>query len=133
MGGVIMKANDLIFSLRKSGFSIGSHDNRLQIAPAGKLTEELKQSIRQSKTEILTELQREARAGWRRQKVISMLKSAPDSQRAIYTDTDCDPHDVILIVAIRNYQKTYEMRIAKDKYDRWRLLELIERLGQTTH
>ena len=128
-----MKANDLIFSLRKSGFSIGSHDNRLQIAPAGKLTEELKQSIRQSKAEILTELQLEVRAGWRRQKVISMLKSAPDSQRAIYTDTDCDPHDVILTVAIRNYQKTYEMRIAKDKYNRWGLLELIERLGQTTH
>jgi hypothetical protein len=53
-------ANDLILHLRKSGFSIGLHGDRLQVAPAEKLTDEFKHTIRQSKPEILIELQREA-------------------------------------------------------------------------
>lgn len=128
-----MGANDLILHLRESGFSIGLHDDRLQVAPADKLTDELKQTIRQSKTEILSELQKEARAEWRRQKVIAMLEAAPDTQRAIYTDTDSDPHNVILTVAVRACQQTCEMLIPKAKYNPWKLLELIERHGQTTH
>lgn len=80
-----------------------------------------------------TELQREARAEWRRQKVIVMLEAAPDTQRAIYTDTDSDPHNVILAVAVRSCQQTCEMLIPKVKYDAWRLFELIERHGQATH
>jgi len=128
-----MGANDLILRLRESGFSIGLHDDRLQVAPAEKLTDEIKQTIRQSKAEILTELQREARAEWRRQKVIAILEAAPDTQRAIYTDTDSDPNSVILTVAVRSCQQTCEMLIPKAKYDPWKLLELIERHGQTTH
>jgi len=55
-----MGANDLIFSLRESGFSISAENSRLQIAPAKELTEELKQTIKQSKTEILCALHQEA-------------------------------------------------------------------------
>lgn len=69
----------------------------------------------------------------RRQKVIAMLEAAPGTKRAIYTDTDSDPHNVILTVAVRACQQTCDMLIPKAKYDPWRLLELIERLGQTTH
>jgi len=54
-----MGANDLILNLRESGFSINAEDSRLQIAPANKLTDELKQTIRQSKPEILCALHRE--------------------------------------------------------------------------
>lgn len=128
-----MGANDLILHLRESGFSIGLHDDRLQVAPADKLTDELKQTIRQSKTEILTELQREARAEWRRQKVIAMLEATPGTQRAIYPDADSDPLNVILVIAIRHVA-TCEMLIPKAKYDPWKLLELIEQHGaQNTH
>ena len=81
----------------------------------------------------LPELQREARTEWRRQKVIAMLDSAPGTQRAIFTDTDSDPHNVILTIAVRACQQTCEMLIPKSKYDPWRLLELIERQGQATH
>lgn len=91
------------------------------------------QTIRQSKAEILTELQKEARSEWRRQKVIKMLDAAPGTQRAIYTDTDSDPHNVILTVAVRACQQTCEMLIPKAKYDPWKLLELVERHGQVTH
>lgn len=82
-----------------------------------------------SEPETLQDRQREAR----RQKVIAMLERYPDTQRAIYTDTDSDPHNVILAIAVRACQQTCEMTIDKATYDPWRLLELIERHGQATH
>ena len=127
-----MGAPDLIFELRRKGYSIRADGSYLDISPAD-LPPEVVQTIRQSKAEILTELQREARAEWRRQKVIAMLETAPDMQRAIYTDADSDPDNVILTVAVRACQQTCELLIPKAKYDPWRLLELIERHGQTTH
>jgi len=54
-----MGANDLIFTLRESGFSVSTDNSRLQIAPAKNLTNELKQTIRQSKVEILCALHQE--------------------------------------------------------------------------
>lgn len=80
-------------------------------------------------TETLQNRQREAR----RQKAIAMLEAAPDIKRAIYTDTDSDPHNVILAIAVRACQQTCEMLIPKAKYDPWKLLELVERHGQVTH
>ena len=82
----------------------------------------------ESKPETLLDQQRESR----RQKVIAMLEAAPGMQRAIYPDTESDPLNVILAVAIRHVA-TCEMLIPKAKYDPWRLLELIERHGQATH
>ena len=123
-----MSAPDLIFELRRKGYSIRADGNYLDISPAD-LPQELVQTIRQSKAEILAELQREAR----RQKVIAMLEAAPGTQRAIYTDTDSDPRNVILTVAVRACQQTCELLIPKAKYDPWRLLELVERHGQATH
>lgn len=128
-----MGAPDLILELRRKGYSIRADGGYLDISPADNLPPDLVKTIRQSKAEILTELQREARAEWRRQKVIAMLEKSPDTKRAIYTDTDSDPHNVILAIAVRACQQTCEMLIPKAKYDPWKLLELIERLGQTTH
>jgi len=54
-----MGASDLIVNLRESGFSIKAENSRLQIAPAKKLTRELKQIIRLSKVEILCSLHQE--------------------------------------------------------------------------
>jgi len=82
-----------------------------------------------AKPETLQDRQREMR----RQKVIAMLEAAPGTQRAIYTDTDSDPHNVILTVAVHACQQTCELLIPKAKYDPWRLLELVERHGATTH
>jgi len=130
-----MGAPDLIFELRRKGYSIRADGGYLDISPADNLPPELVQTIRQSKAEILTELQREARAEWRRKKAIAMLEAAPGTQRAIYTDTDSDPHNVILTAAVRHPTgATCEMLIDKTKYDPWRLLELIKRLGvQNVH
>ena len=54
-----MGANELLLHLRESGFSIIAENSRLQIAPAESLTDELKQSIQDSKAEILCVLHRE--------------------------------------------------------------------------
>ena len=124
-----MGASDLIFELRRKGCSIQADGGYLDISPADNLSPELVQTIRQSKAEILTELQRETR----RQKVIAMLEAAPGTQRAIYADTDSDPHNVILTVAVRACQQTCELLIPKAKYDPWLLLELIERHGGMEH
>jgi hypothetical protein len=123
-----MGAPDLIIELRRKGYSIQADGGYLDISPAENLPSELVNQLKQSKTEILAELQRETR----QQKAIAMLEAAHYTQRAIYTDSDSDPHNVILTVAVRNIA-TCEMLIPKEKYDPWRLLELIERHGQTTH
>ena len=54
-----MGAIELVLHLRTSGFSINAENSRLQIAPAESLTDELKQSIQDSKAEILCVLHRE--------------------------------------------------------------------------
>ncbi len=128
-----MGAPDLIFELRRKGYSIRVDGGYLDISPAD-LPPELLQQLKQSKTEILTELQREAQQEARRQKVIAMLEAAPGIQRAVFADTDSDPQNVILAVAVRHpTPATCEMLIPKAKYDPWKLLELIEQHGQITH
>ena len=123
-----MRASELIVELRNKGYSIRADGNYLDISPAD-LPPDVVQTIRQSKAEILAELQRETR----RQKVIAMLEAAPGTQRAVYADTESDPLNVILTVAVRSCQQTCELMLPKAKYDPWKLLELIERHGQTTH
>jgi len=46
-----METANLLFELRKNGFSVKTQNSRLQIAPAKRLTDELKQTIKQSKAE----------------------------------------------------------------------------------
>ena len=125
-----MLAPDLIFELRRKGYSIRADGGYLDISPADNLPPELVKTIRQSKAEILTELQRETR----RQKVIAMLEAATDTQRAIYVDDASDPLNIILAIAVRHPTgATCEMLVSKAGCDVWRLLELIERHGQATH
>jgi len=61
----------------------------------------------------------------RRQKVLNILTEKPDTQRAIITDLDSDPDNVILTIAIRD-QYCFEMLISKDRYDAFSLLELMQ-------
>jgi DNA-binding transcriptional MerR regulator len=124
-----MGANDLILQLRNSGFSISSANSRLQIAPASKLTDELKRTIQQRKEELLAELEQESR----RQKALAMLNSNPETQRAVIADADSHPEHVILTIALRQVA-VFEMWVEKTKYQPWQLLELVDTHGsQATH
>jgi hypothetical protein len=133
-----MRANDLILELRQKGFTIREDGGYLDISP-GNIPPELVQQLTKSKPEILAELKREAEQvehlrERRRLKVIALLEAAPGTQRTVFANTESDLHNVILAVAIRHpTPATCEMLIPKAKYDAWRLLELIERHGQTTH
>jgi hypothetical protein len=124
-----MNATELITKLRNNGRSITVDGTFIDISPADDLSPEFVQQLKLSKTEILTELQRETR----QQKVLAMLKENPDMHRATYADTHSDPYNVVLTIAVRNVA-TCEMLIPKDKYDSWQLLALTEQLGvQNVH
>jgi hypothetical protein len=123
-----MLAPDLIFELRSKGCSIIADGSYLDISPAENLPDEFIQKLRQNKPAILTELQREAR----QQQVLAMLEKNPGLQRAIYTDTQSDSGNVILTIAVRHLA-TCEMLIPKDRYDPFRLLELIEQHAGSIH
>lgn len=67
----------------------------------------------------------------RRQRVLAMLAERPDIKYAVVVDnSNADP--VILTLAIRG-RATCELRIPRDKYDPWLLLQMIERHGGTVH
>lgn len=127
-----MGANDLILQLRSEGFSVSAANSKLRIAPAEKLTDELKQTILQSKNEILSQLQQEAREESRRQKVLDMLASNPETQRAVIADQHSDPDHVIITIGIRSVA-TFELMLDKSRFDPFTLLDLIDNPSMSTH
>src|SRR5688500_11530814 len=127
-----MGANDLILQLRSEGFSVSAANSRLRIAPAEKLTDKLKQTILQSKNEILSQLQREEKEESRRQKVLEMLASNPETQRAVIADQESDPDHVIITIGIRSVA-TFELMIDKTRFDPFTLLDLIDKQSISTH
>lgn len=61
-----------------------------------------------------------------------MLAERPGVRYAVLTDTETDPEAVILALAIRGVG-TCELRIPREKYDAFLLLDLIEKHGGTIH
>jgi hypothetical protein len=124
-----MGAPDLIFELRRKGYSVRADGNYLDISPANNISPELVKQLKQSKQEILAELQQETRRG----KVIAMLQTDATLNRAYNIDGDCDPDRVIVTIAVRGFA-TYELAIPRAKYDPWQFLELYEKHGgQSVH
>ncbi len=119
-----MKAIEIIEYLREQNFIVKADGDFLELSPPEKITEELIQRLRQHKPAIIAELKREER----RLKVLAMLAEKPDLQRAIITDTESDPCNVILTIAIRN-QYTFEMQVPKHKYDPFLILEILNSGG----
>lgn len=91
--------------------------------------------IREHKPELLAALQADnlpdPAAEVRRQRVLAMLAERPNIRYAVVVDNpDTDP--VIMALAIRG-QATCELRIPREKFDPFLLLDLIERHGATVH
>ena len=63
----------------------------------------------------------------RRAKALAILADDPKAPRAIIADTNADPDNVILTIAIRD-QCSYEMTIPKAKYDPFTWLAFINKL-----
>ena len=73
----------------------------------------------------------ETQRAQRREKVLAILTASPQTQRAFLTDTEADPDNVILTMAIRD-KYSFEMLIPKHKYDAFMVLELLNG-GGTSH
>lgn len=61
----------------------------------------------------------------RRNRVLAMLAEEPDKSRAVCTDMDSDPDNVILTLAIR-YVATCELRIPKEQYDPFQIMGMLD-------
>lgn len=119
-----MDAIEIIEYLREQNFTVKVDGDYLELSPPEKITDELIQRLRKHKPAIIAELKREER----REKVLTMLADNPGIQRAFVTDTEADPDNVILTMAIRG-QYSFEMLIPKHKYDPFLMLEVIEEAG----
>lgn len=74
----------------------------------------------------------------RRQRVLAMLADLQAVRYAVLVDVDADPEAVILALAIRGAvtdgaAATCELRVPRDKYDPFLLLQLMARHGATVH
>ena len=124
-----MGAFDLIRELRGAGVIVRADGGALDVSPAERLTDENIEALKRHKREILTLLKNEKS----RQKAIALMNSSPDTPRGIYVDDQIDPDNVVLFVAVKSCMETCELTIPRAKYDPFKLLELIERLGQANH
>jgi hypothetical protein len=68
----------------------------------------------------------------RRVKVLALLQSSPETQRAVIADQDSDPDHVILTIGIRSVA-TFELMIDKTRFDPFTLLDLIDKQSISTH
>ncbi|SFE41320.1 hypothetical protein [Nitrosomonas sp. Nm166] len=112
----------IIEALKAEGVTIRADGDFLELSPAEKITKELIERLKKHKPAILAELKRQGRYA----KVLAILTDNPETKRAIITDMDSDPDNVIITIVIRN-QYTFEMMIPKAKYDPFTLLELINK------
>ena len=117
-----MDAAKIIEYLREQNFTVKADGDYLELSPPEKITEELIQRLRKHKPAIIEELKREQR----RKKVLKMLDDRPEIQRVFVIDTESDPDNVILAMAVRGVG-TCELLIERQKYDPFLLLELFEK------
>jgi hypothetical protein len=131
-----MGAPDVLARLSVLGVRLTREGDAIRAMPRSALTDEARALIREHKAELLETLSSDddalpdAAAEARRQRVLARLAERPGIRYAVLTDTEADPEAVILALAIRGIA-TCELRIPREKYDPFLLLELIERHGGT--
>ena len=107
------------------GFSQKDADEALQVAlahPQNALTFYRREVERLGDPEVCA----------RRTRVLEMLADHPEARYAVLTHDPGQPQDVTLTLGVRG-QATCELRIPKDRYDPFLLLDLIERHCGTVH
>ena len=126
-----MGASDLIGRLALAGVKLARiGEDRIAAEPREALTEELRELIRQHKVELLSALEPADRGReLRRQRVLAKLKAEPDKQRVAIFDPDFDRDFVLCTLAIRDVG-TCELRIPRDHYDPWLILDAMARAEQ---
>lgn len=130
-----MGAPDVLARLSALGVRLTREGEVIRAAPRSALTDEARALIRAHKSEILATLAAaslpDPAMEARRKRVLDMLAERPGIKYAVVVDSpDTDP--VILALAIRG-QATCELRIPREKFDPFLLLDLIERHCGTVH
>jgi hypothetical protein len=113
----MMSAKELISHLQAEGFSLACEDQRLLISPADRLTDELKQTIRENKQAILAEL---------KQPVTDVTRYVTPQPRYTVTVTDATTDPVLVQVTIDGLA-TFDLTIPLAKYDGMAIIDAIER------
>ena len=126
-----MGASDLIGRLALAGVRLARiGEDRIAAEPREALNDELRNLIRQNKAELLSALEPLDRGReLRRQRALAKLKAEPDKQRVAIFDPDFDRDFVLCTLAIRDVG-TCELRIPRDRYDPWLVLEAMGRSEQ---
>jgi len=141
-----MGTPDVLARLQALGLRLTRQGDAIRAAPRSALSDETRGLIRAHKAELLQALPElvdrpqgiarepleDLHAEAHRQRVIGMLAERPDTKYAVLTDDQADPEGVILVIAIRGVV-TCELRIPRQKYDPFLLLDLIRRHGGTMH
>jgi hypothetical protein len=123
-----MGASDLIGRLALAGVRLSVvGPDKLAAEPREALTEELRTLIWEHKPELIEALAPLSRGQeLRRQRVLAKLKAEPDKQRVAIFDPDADRDFVICTLAIRDVG-TCELRIPRDRYDPWAIVDAMQR------
>ena len=121
-------AAELIHTLTEQGVTLRVAGDQLIVqAPKGSVSPETVEKLRERKIEVMAELTATPDAQVRRDRLNRMMDE-DDSDRIYYwlTDSESDPHNVILAIGIRDVG-TCEMSIPKEKYDPFLLMEILDR------
>jgi hypothetical protein len=133
-----MNVADILEVLRAHEAQVQVENGNLIITrEAGPLPDDLLAEMRAHKAELLDVLRVEdceepipdPAMEARRQKVLAMLAQNPQIKRAIISDTEADPENVIVTIGLRE-QATAELVIPKASYDAFLILKLMEAQSQ---
>ena len=119
---MVALAAKVLDRLHQSGIRLTAEGDRLIAEFTSALKDETRTLVREHKPELLNFLEREDR----RRRVLEILADTSSEVRYAYlTDDKSHPDYVILALAIRDVG-TCEMRIRKDRYDPFLLMEMLE-------
>ena len=121
-------ATELIRSLAQQGVNLRVDGDQLIVsAPKGSVASETMERLKEQKAAVMAELAAPSDVKARRERLYQMMDE-DDAERIYYwiTDTDSDPHYVILAMGIKDVG-TCEMRIPKEKYDPFLLMEILDK------
>ena len=115
-----MGAPDLLRTLEARGVRLLADGGHLVVTPKGSITDDEREQLRAAKPELLPFLTR-------RQRAVEMLNADPGLRRAAVFDCDAPGPEVIVAIALREPCITFEMRIPRDRYDPFAILEALSR------
>ena len=121
-----MSVSSLIADLSRQDVQLWMQDDQLHFdGPDEALTDDALEKLRRNKAGILKYLAEAARE--RRYRELMQVMAEDDQHKKHYwlTDTESDPDYVILAVGIRDVA-TCELKIPREKYDPFLLMETLE-------